>query len=84
MSQSRRAIQAIFVLSLALLLAGGVLFVLGQAIALVAGQGGWLVFFDSAVKAPLCVAASICAVAGFLLSYRSRQTQATEQKAGTR
>lgn len=84
MHRIRRAIQAIFVLTLAALLAGGVLFVVGQAVALAAGQGGLLDFFDDAVKPALCIAASACAVAGFLLSYKSRQQQDVKEEAGTR
>lgn len=73
MQQTRRAIQGIFVLTLALLLLGGVVFVTGQALALIAGQGDWLKFFNDAFKPPLCIAASVCAIAGFLLSYRHEQ-----------
>ena len=73
MHQIRRAIQAIFVLTLAALLLGGVVFVAGQAIALIAGQGDWLRFFNDAFKPPLCIVASVCAVAGFLLSYKYQQ-----------
>ncbi|MFF2245385.1 hypothetical protein ACFVTM_14525 [Arthrobacter sp. NPDC058130] len=75
MHKIRRTIEAIFVLTLALLLLGGVVFVAGQAIALTAGQGDWLQFFNDAFKPPLCIAASVCAVAGFLLSYKSHQKQ---------
>jgi membrane protein implicated in regulation of membrane protease activity len=87
MHQIRRASEVIFVLTLAALLLGGVLFVAGQAIALVAGQGDFLRFFNESVKPPLCVAASVCAVAGFLLSYKSRQSRnqkQTRQEAETR
>ena len=40
MHQIRRTIEIIFVLTLAALLLGGVMLVAGQAIALIAGQGG--------------------------------------------
>ncbi|HEX9085994.1 MAG TPA: hypothetical protein VF867_00525 [Arthrobacter sp.] len=85
MHQYRRTIEVIFVLALAALLLGGILVVIGQAIALLAGQGDWLEFFNESVKPPLCIAASLCAVAGFLLSYKSqlKQEQA-RQKATTR
>ena len=57
----------------------------GQAIALTAGQGDWLVFFNESVKAPMCIAASICAIAGFFLNYKRYQKQEqTPQKAATR
>jgi len=78
MQQVRRAIQAIFVITLAVALLGGALFVAGQALALVLGQGPWLEFLNESLKAPICIAASICAVAGFLLSYGARRKQPQE------
>ena len=80
----RRAIEVLFVLTLAALLLGGIVFVAGQAIALVAGQGHWLTLLNDAIKAPMCIAASICAVAGFLLSYKRHQNQEQPQEAGAR
>lgn len=84
MHQIRRAVEVLFVLTLAALLLGGVLFVTGQALALIAGQSGWLEFFDEYVKPPVCIAASICAIAGFLLSYKRHQNQGQPQEARTR
>jgi hypothetical protein len=84
MHQIRRAIEAVFVLSLAALLLGGVVFVAGQALALAAGQGDWLEFFNESIKTPICIAASICAIAGFLLSYKRHQNQQQPQEATTR
>jgi hypothetical protein len=84
MHQIRRAIEVLFVLTLAALLLGGVVFVAGQAIALTAGQGGWLEFFNESIKTPMCIAASVCAIAGFLLSYRRDQNQEQPQEATTR
>jgi membrane protein implicated in regulation of membrane protease activity len=75
MHKIRRVIEVVFVLTLAALLLGGVVFVTGQAAALILGQGSWLAFFDDTVKIPMCVAASVCAIAGFLLSYKGRQSQ---------
>jgi membrane protein implicated in regulation of membrane protease activity len=80
----RRATEVLFVLTLAVLLAGGILFVAGQAIALAAGQGEWLTLLNDTIKTPICVAASVCAVAGFLLSYKRRQPQEQPQKADAR
>ena len=57
----RRAIEVLFVLTLTALLLGGIVFVAGQAIALVAGQGHWLTLLNDTIKAPMCIAASICA-----------------------
>ena len=85
MHQVRRAIEVLFVLTLAALLVGGVMFVAGQAVALIAGQGEWLEFFNTSIKTPMCVAASVCAIAGFLLSYKHPQKQGqTAQEATTR
>ncbi|BCW68380.1 hypothetical protein NicSoilB4_31430 [Arthrobacter sp. NicSoilB4] len=85
MQQIRRAIDVIFVLSLVAFLGGGVLFVAGQALALIMGQGDWLGFFNEAIKTPMCVAASVCAMAGFILSYQRKQNQSrTAQEATTR
>ncbi|MDQ0821909.1 hypothetical protein QFZ79_004286 [Arthrobacter sp. V4I6] len=85
MYKTRRTVEVIFVHTLAALLLGGVLFVTGQALALIAGQGGWLAFFNESVKPPMCIAASVCAIAGFLLSYKPRQIQGqTPQEATTR
>lgn len=67
----QRVISAAFVVTLAVSLVGGVLLVAGQALALVIGRGQWLTFLDATAKAPICVAASVCAIAGFLLSYRT-------------
>jgi hypothetical protein len=80
----RRATEVLFVLTLAALLIGGIVFVAGQAIALVAGQGHWLTLLNDTIKAPLCIAASICAIAGFLLSYKRHQNQEQPQEAGAR
>ncbi|MDQ0925548.1 membrane protein implicated in regulation of membrane protease activity [Pseudarthrobacter sp. W1I19] len=80
----RRAVEVLFVLTLAALLAGGVLFVAGQAIALAAGRGDWLTLLNESIKAPMCIAASLCAIAGFLLSYKRRQNQEQPQEAGAR
>jgi membrane protein implicated in regulation of membrane protease activity len=86
MQKTRRYIEAIFVLTLATLLLGGVLFVIGQAAALVLGQGSWLEFLNETVKAPMCIAASICAIAGFLLSYQrhDQKHKETPQEAAKR
>lgn len=84
MHKIRRTVQTVFVITLAVLLAGGVLFVAGQALGLVFGQGSWLKFFNDYVNPGMSVAASVCAVAGFLLSYKSRQDTNLKEEAGTR
>ncbi|MDP9980947.1 hypothetical protein J2W14_000323 [Pseudarthrobacter oxydans] len=85
MHQIRRTTEIIFVLTLAALLLGGVALVAGQAIALVAGQGAWLEFFNDSIKTPMCLSASMCAIAGFLLNYKRHQKQGqAPQKATSR
>jgi membrane protein implicated in regulation of membrane protease activity len=85
MHQIRRTTEITFVLTLAALLLGGVMLVAGQAIALIAGQGAWLEFLNDSIKTPMCVAASICAIAGFILNYNRYQKQGqTPQKASSR
>ena len=74
----RRVVGAVFTLSLAVLLLAGVVFVAAQALALASGQGQWLDALDAWLKVPACVAASVCAVAGYLLGY-SRLSQPTEE-----
>jgi hypothetical protein len=76
MRKLRPTINAVFVVSLAALLIAGIVFVAGQALALLTGQGGWLSVLDDAVKAPACIAASVCAIAGFLLSYGAEKRTA--------
>ena len=68
-----RPILHTFTLTLGISLLGGVIFVIAQTAALIAGQGVWLMSLNDVVKLPVCIAASICAVAGFLLSYRRPQ-----------
>lgn len=84
MQQLRRAVQAVFVITLGVLLAGGVLFVAGQALGLLVGQGSWLTFLNEFFKPGMCIAASVCAVAGFLLGYKSPKAADVKQEATTR
>ena len=75
MQKLRLTINAVFVGSLAVLLVAGIVFVAGQALALVTGQGEWLAALNEGVKGPACIAASVCAIAGFLLSYKQTAKQ---------
>ncbi|MFF1253823.1 hypothetical protein ACFVYC_15175 [Pseudarthrobacter sp. NPDC058329] len=84
MHKIQRALEVPFVLTLAALLLGGVVYVTGQAVALIAGQGDWLELLNDTIKTPMCIAASICAITGFLLSYKRRQNQEQPQEAGAR
>lgn len=83
MHTTRRLTEIVFVTTLGALLIGGVLFVLGQAAGLVAGQGAWLDFFNNFIKPPICIAASVCALAGFLLSYKRPQKRAQQRQEAT-
>ena len=83
MNTPRRFTATVFTVTLGALLAGGVLFVAGQTAGLVAGQNSWLQFFNTYIKPPICIAASVCAVAGFLLSYKRSHQQATQQQEAT-
>ncbi len=78
----QRVVAAAFVITLAVSLVGGILLVTGQALSLVLGQGQWLSFLDVTAKGPICVAASLCAIAGFLLSYRNDSAGTTSGRAG--
>ncbi|MFF1882230.1 hypothetical protein ACFVVC_12270 [Pseudarthrobacter sp. NPDC058196] len=85
MQTPRRITEIVFAATLAALLVGGVLFVAGQAVGLVAGQNAWLEFFNASIKPVICIAASVCAVAGFLLSYgRPRKPSQHQQEANAR
>lgn len=85
MQTSRRFTETVFVITLGALLVGGVLFVAGQAAGLLIGQNSWLEFFNTFIKPPICIAASVCAVAGFLLSYRRPNDRVRRrQKAASR
>lgn len=80
MQKLRHTINAIFVISLAALLIAGIVFVAGQALSLITGQGDWLAVLNEAVKGPACIAASVCAIAGFLLSYKTPAKQNNPQQ----
>ncbi|MFC7849424.1 hypothetical protein ACFUTU_13210 [Arthrobacter sp. NPDC057388] len=80
MQKLRHTVSAVFVASLAVLLLAGVVFVAGQALALITGQGEWLAALNEGVKVPACIAASVCAIAGFLLSYKTPAKQDHRQQ----
>ncbi|MEX5305549.1 hypothetical protein RF644_07275 [Kocuria sp. CPCC 205258] len=79
-----RIVLNIFTLTLGVSLLGGILLVLAQTVALVIGQGLWLVFLNDTAKIPVVIAASVCAVAGFLLSYRTHTPAPTAPEAAHR
>jgi hypothetical protein len=74
----KRFVHVVFVISLALFLAGGLAIVLAQAGTLMAGNSESLIYLNDVAKIPVCVAASICAIAGFLLSYFPQQEATTQ------
>lgn len=80
----QRLLLGIFTVTLGVSLLGGILLVLAQAVALLAGQGPWLVFLNDTAKLPVVTAASVCAVAGFLLSYRVHTPAPTVPEAAQR
>lgn len=71
---TQRIISRIFTLTLGISLLGGIILVLAQAAAIAAGHGALLAGLNDAVKTPVCIAASLCAISGFLLSYQVRNT----------
>lgn len=81
MQKLQPTLNAVFVVGLAALLIAGMVFVAGQALALLTGQGGWLAILNDTVKAPACIAASVCALAGFLLSYGGGKRTTEEPEA---
>ena len=83
MNTSRRFIETVFAVTLGALLIGGVLFVAGQAAGLVAGHNDWLEFFNTYFKPFICIAASVCAVAGFLLGYKRPHKHAQQKQEAT-
>ena len=64
-------VRSAFVLTLGISLLGGLLFVAAQALAIITGQGSWLAPLNQTGKIPVVVAASLCAIFGFLLTYAS-------------
>lgn len=79
-----RITLGIFTLTLGISLLGGILLVLAQTVALLVGQGPWLVFLNDTAKIPVVIAASVCAVAGFILSYRTHTPVPTTPEAAHR
>lgn len=63
----RFILQKTFVVALAVALCGGVVFVLWQAIGLVAGSAAVLSAPNGIFKTVLCIAASLASIAAYLL-----------------
>lgn len=67
----RSLFRVVFVASLAVALLGGLLFVLVQAGGMVAGDGGIVDGVNGMFKTVLCVAASLSAVAAYVVAQLS-------------
>ncbi|MER6849693.1 hypothetical protein AB0A81_38695 [Streptomyces flaveolus] len=66
-----RLLELLFRLSVVVFLVGGVVIVAGQAVAIAAGNASWVEQVATAAEPPTCIAASICGILSFALSYRS-------------
>ena len=66
-----RLLEILFRLSVVVFLVGGVVIVAGQAVAIAAGNASWVEQVATAAEPPTCIAASICGILSFVLSYRS-------------
>lgn len=64
-----KALQAIFVITLAISIAGGILFVAVQLIGLLPGNLEFFTTMNTLIKPPLVIVCSICAIASFLMHY---------------
>ncbi|GAA0494359.1 MULTISPECIES: hypothetical protein [Streptomyces] len=65
-----RLLQPLFRLSILVFLTGGLVIVLGQALGIVLGDARWVAAMESGVQPSTCIAASICGILSFALSYR--------------
>ncbi|GGZ35174.1 hypothetical protein [Streptomyces poonensis] len=72
-----RLLEPLFRLSVVVFLAGGVVIVAGQAVAVAAGSATWLERVASTAQPPTCIAASVCGILSFVLSYRSKGAKET-------
>ncbi|MEU6114378.1 hypothetical protein ABZ840_07540 [Streptomyces sp. NPDC047117] len=70
---AHRLLQPLFRLSILVFLAGGVVTVLGQTLGIVLGDARWVMQVESSAQPPTCIAASICGILSFVLSYRRSQ-----------
>lgn len=67
---AHRLLQPLFRLSIVAFLTGGLVIVLGQALGIVLGDAHWVAAVESNAQPSTCVAASICGILSFFLSYR--------------
>ncbi|AEY93996.1 hypothetical protein SHJG_8731 [Streptomyces hygroscopicus subsp. jinggangensis 5008] len=73
---AHRLLQPLFRLSVVVFLIGGLVIVTGQAIGIVSGKAQWVVDVETGAQPSVCLAASICGILSFALSYlRPEQPQ---------
>ncbi|MEU5023753.1 hypothetical protein [Streptomyces milbemycinicus] len=78
-----RLLQPLFRLSILVFLAGGVVIVIGQALGIALGDAQWVANVQSDVQPPTCIAASICGILSFVLSYE-RPKESPDNATGDR
>ncbi|MGY0490004.1 hypothetical protein [Streptomyces sp. WG-D5] len=66
---TRRLLHVLFRLSIVAFLIGGTVTVLGQALGIVLGDAAWVETVAADAGPATCVAASICGMLSFVLSY---------------
>ncbi|MGV9625034.1 hypothetical protein [Streptomyces sp. NPDC003487] len=81
---AQRLLLPLFRLSVLAFLAGGIVIVAGQALGIVLGDAQWVTDVEGSAQPPTCIAASICGILSFALSYRSRPHDASATAAGGR
>ncbi|WP_405667256.1 hypothetical protein OG379_35255 [Streptomyces sp. NBC_01166] len=62
-------LQPLFRLSIVAFLIGGVVIVLGQALGIILGNAQWVEHVEASAQPATCIAASICGILSFALSY---------------
>ncbi|MFI8993743.1 hypothetical protein [Streptomyces sp. NPDC053542] len=70
---AHRLLQPLFRLSIIVFLTGGLVIVLGQALGIVLGDARWVAAVQSGAQPSTCIAASICGILSFVLSYRGAE-----------
>ena len=70
---THRVFQQLFRLSIVVFLVGGLVVVVGQALGIVLGDAQWVADVEAEVGPPMCIAASICGILSFALSYRGQE-----------
>ncbi|POX37320.1 hypothetical protein C3486_28865 [Streptomyces sp. Ru73] len=66
---THRLLQPLFRLGIVVFLTGGLVIVVGQALGVVLGDARWVAEVQSGAQPSTCVAASVCGILSFVLSY---------------